>query len=282
MLLSWLSKILAGVLAAMLAGAIIAVTFTHTVLSSHYLENQLASTHSYDKLSGALINEIKTQADGTGNPEIAAKLQSILTPVTLRYKINSALDQLQAYYRGHGPQPVIDLTDLSAQAQAAGVAIPADSGLNQPIKLAGNARMRSLSSTFDRARMAMVLVGLALVAALLIVSWERHRYVALPDVLIVVGILMGVLATMFELVSGMASHYVKFAADSNAFAAIGRNLAVAVTTDLARRFGVIAAAFIVVGVALRLWATKLRAKSLTTSSGSKLGSSTGELVARRD
>jgi len=265
MLFSWLSKILASMLVAVLASAVVTTTLNQTVLSSHYVEGKLASTNSYQRLSTALTDQISKDAANTGNAAVATQIQSIITPTVLQQKINSALDQLQAYYRGNGPLPVIDLTDLAVQAQAAGIPIPADSGINKPIVLSSNEQARGLSKSFDQVRMGALITSLVLVAALLAVSWERHRWAALPDVLIVVGVLVGLLALAFSAVSGMAGHYVKFDTSSNAFAMIGRDLAAVIASDLARRLGIIAGLFLAVGIGTRIWVAKMAPKTLPKS-----------------
>lgn len=272
MLLSWLSKLIASLLVSVLAGAIITAVTNQTVLSSHYVENKLASTNSYVRLSDALNTEIakKASADpaaadaGSAGPmstDMTAKLQGIITPTVLQTKINGALDQLQAYYRGNGALPTIDLTDLAPQVQAAGIPLPADSPLSKPIQLGGSEKVRSAGKTFDHVRLGTIVTSVLLIAALLAVSWQRHRYAALPDVVIVVGVLIGLLALIFGLTPGLAAHYIKFDTSSNAFASIGSDLATAIAHDLARYFGIIAGVCLAAGIAARIWVGRLQAGS---------------------
>jgi hypothetical protein len=264
MLFSWLSKLLPSLLVSVLSGAIITVVINQTVLSSHYVEGKLASTNSYVRLSDALNTEIAKKA--SADPEsagITAKLQGIITPTVLQTKINGALDQLQAYYRGNGTLPTIDLTDLAPQVQAAGIPLPADSPLSKPIQLGGNEKVRGASKTFDHVRLTTIVTSLVLIVALLAVSWERHRYAALPDVAITVGGLIGLLALIFGLMPGLVAHYVKFDSSSNAFASIGNDLAVSIAHDLATRLGIIAGVCLAVGIATRIWAGRLRSGVMT-------------------
>jgi len=258
MLFSWLSKLLASLLVAVLAGATITAVLNQTLLNSHYIEGKLDSTNSYNRLATALSDQISTQAANKGDAATAAKLHTLITPQLLRTKTTSALDQLQAYYRGNGPQPVIDLRDLATQAQAQGIEVPADSAINKPIAITSNSQLRDVSKTFDHIRIATIIASAVLVVALLAVSWERHRYAALPDVLIVVGVLVGLLAIAFSAISGMAGHYTKLSTDSNVFAPIARDLAAAIASDLARRLGMYAGLFAAVGIGTRIWVARMQ------------------------
>jgi hypothetical protein len=269
MLLSWLSKLLASLLTASLCGIIITLTLSQTLMSSHYLEGQLNKTNSYNRLSTALSTEVAKQAGLASNPQVNTLIQGILTPAVLKQKINSALDQLQAYYRGNGATPVIDLSDLASQAQAAGVPLGQNNPLSQPITLGSNsakasATAKGVSKTFDHVRLTTIITSLVLVVALLAVSWERHRYGALPDVLICVGVLIGLVALIFDLGPSLADHYIKLSSTSNAFAALGHDLAESIARDLARRFGIIAAACLVAGIVTRILAGRLQGKAATT------------------
>jgi hypothetical protein len=256
MLLSALSKVLSTLLVMTIVGATLMMVFSQTVLNSHYLEGKLDATNSYERLSTALTDQISKQATKeAGNAEkqqFAAKLAPLITPQLLRSKIDSGLDQMQAYYRGNGPLPVIDLTDIATQAQAAGIPIPEDSGINKPIPLGVSERGKSYSHTFDNMRQGTIMSIVVLTAALLTVCWQRRKWVALPDVLIAVGVLLGLLVLIFTATSSGLAHSIKFDTDSNAFSVLGRDLASAMAKDLAGRLGVIAAVFGVVGIGARI------------------------------
>lgn len=261
MLLSWLSKTLSSLLVVVLASATVTTVLNQTLLSSHYIEGKLASTDSYNRLSVALTDQISKQDSLAANPEVTAKISAVLTPAALQAKINGALDQFQNYYRGDGPPPVIDLTDLAAQAQAAGIPIGEDSGLTKPIPLSTNSNGKSASKTYGQVGMVSVIASGVLIVALLAISWKRGRYVALPDVLIAVGIFVGLLALAFVLASNMLTNHIKLDTASNAFAPIARDLASTIMADLAKRLGVAAALYTAVGIAARIWVAKLGPKA---------------------
>jgi len=264
MLLSWLSKVLAALLVSALTGAVFTMVFNQTVLNSKYLEHQLATTDSYSRLSVALNDQViksANSADTPVDPTMVEKLKSILTPTLLQSKINASLDQMQVYYRGMGPVPTVNLTDVAAQAQAAGVPVPANSDINKPISLGANKQARGISKSFDQVRTGTLISSLVLMAGLLAVSWERHKWAVLPDVLITAGVLLGLVALIFAVVSGASNHYIKLDTTSNSVEPIVRDLATSITRDLARRLGMTASLFIAAGVGSRVLVGRLHPKA---------------------
>lgn len=269
---SLLSKFLAGLLVSVLCSAIITIIMSQTLLSAHYIEGRLTAVNGYNRLSTALTQEVSQEAGATNNPEVNAKLQSILTPTALEQKINTALDQLQQFYQGKAPAPTITLNDLATQAQAQGIPVQQTTTLTQPIELAGNGAKTSqtnqtnVAKTFDHIRLTTILTAGALTAALLALSWRRHRYSTLPDVLVGVGVLMGLIALTFYLSTGLANHYIKFSTTSNAFAELGRDLAENIVRDLGWRFAIIAVVCFVAGLTTRIFAARLQAKGAAPKS----------------
>jgi hypothetical protein len=259
-LFSWLSKLLAGILVATLFSAVFAIVLNQTVLSSHYLEGQLAANNSYNKLSDAITAEFVKNANPS-TPQMAATVRSIVTPAVLQVKISSALDQLEAYYKGNGAAPTIDVSDLIAQAQAAGVPVPKDNSLNKPIVLAGNTQAKGISKKFENVKLGTILASLVLIVALLALSWERHKFAVLPDIAIALGILLGIFALAFRLAPGVADKHIKFDFSSNAFASTGHDLATSIAHDLGKRFGIIAIALLVVGIVSRVLVARMKPKA---------------------
>jgi hypothetical protein len=265
MLLKLLSHFLSSLLVLSLCGLIVASVMSQTVMSSHYLEGQLDKANAYNRLSAALSDEVTKQAGVAGNPQISAAAKSVLNSAALKQKISTALDQLALYYQGKGPAPTINLNDFTSQLQTAGVALPANNDLSQPIKLAPDAGTNKSvaypAKSFAQTRTATIITSILLALALLAVSWQRHRYGALPNALITVGVFFGLGALALDLVPGLFDHAVKFDTASNAFASLGHDLAVNIVRDLARRFGIIAAVLLVVGIAGRIVATRLQSNS---------------------
>jgi hypothetical protein len=260
MLLSALSKLLATSLVGVLVGLVLMTVLTQTVLSSEYVKGKLAATDSYGRLSVALTDEISQKVPVAENQQVRTKLETILTPQVLQTKIDGVLDQSESYYRGTGPLPVIDLTDLAAQAQAAGIPIPEDSAIATSVPLQASARGKEYSQTFDNTQTATIVGAVLLTAALLAVSWKRHKWVALPYVLIAVGVLIGLITVAIHFASGAAANHIAAEAKANAFSLIGSDLLTAIATDLVRNFGIIAVVFGVVGIGARILVGRIAAK----------------------
>jgi hypothetical protein len=263
-----LSKLIASLLVASVCSAIFTMLISQTIMNSHYLDGQLTKVNGYNRLSTALSDEIGEESGLSSVPQAATIIHSILTPAVLRQKINSALDQLQRYYEGKGPVPVINLSNLASQAQAAGVPISQDSGVLKPITLGNNAnttQVQKAAKTFAGVRTTTIITSLLLLVALLAICWRRHNYIAVPGVLISIGVLMGLLALIFYLGSNLANHYLTFSTTSNAFISLGHDLTISVFHDLARRFGIIAAVCLVIGISVRIWVKKLQAKTTFSS-----------------
>jgi multisubunit Na+/H+ antiporter MnhB subunit len=266
MLLKWLSRMISGLLVASLCGLVVSTVVSQTLINSRYLEAELTKANGYNRLSDALTSEISRQAGAADNPLVTAAIHNVVTPAVLKQKINTALDQLARYYQGKGPAPTVSLADLVTQTQAAGVPLPADSDLRKPIKLVPDSGTDSTvtypAKSFVDTHATAIIASVLLALVLAVISWQRRRYEALPDVLISVGVLVGALALALYLASNAADHYVKFSAASNVFASLGRDMAEDIVRDLARRFAIIAGACLVVGIVLRVAVAKTRSKPM--------------------
>lgn len=264
--MAWLSRIVAGFLVSALCLAVVFTVFDHTVFNSHYLENRAAKINAYTRLSTALSTELSKDANVSSDPQLDASLQKILTPAILQQKINSALDQLQAYYKGSGPVPTIDLTSQVAQAQAAGLPIPQDNPLNKPITISSNTQVKGVSKKFAGVRLMSLLAVVGALLLLLFLSWERHRYAVLPDVAIVCGLMLGLVGAAFWMLPSLVNRFAKIDFSSNAFAGIAHDLASNIAQNLGETFLIIAAVLFGVGLITRIGlAAKLIPKTGSTS-----------------
>lgn len=263
--LSLLSKFLATLLVPVTLTAVVTTVMNQTLLNSQYIEGKLAATNSYQRLSVALSDEIGKKAPDFGSQQVSTALQSVLTPEALKTKINGALDQMQAYYRGETAQlPTIDLTELGARAQAMGLPVAANSEITRPIQLPVGNRLRDYNHNLQNAQRISTIGATVLAAALLAVSWRRQNWKALPNVLIVVGVLLGIGAGVAAGLSGAVTHFITADSTSNAFSLLGRDLGTAIASDLAKRIGIIAAIFGVVGIVSRILVGRLSANKMTT------------------
>ena len=252
MLLSATSKLLASLLASSIASLILALTFVQTVGNSHYLEQRLQATNSYQRLSVALSDELSQGIPGIAASQAQPILMRILTPQVLQAKTTSALDQIQAYYQGDGPAPTIDLTDLAAQAKAAGIPVPADNAINKPITIGVSQNAHKQGNVINALWWSSV-AGLILCAAgLIVVCKLRRTWVPLPNMLIGTGILLGVLALLIAVAAGLVSHASISNNSAHAFASLGRDLGVLIAKDIAKRLAAWAVILAAIGVGVRM------------------------------
>jgi hypothetical protein len=257
MISGWVTKLLASILVFCSVIAIIGFVTSQTILNSKYLKQQFTEANGYNRLSTALSAEIAQEA-GADNPQVAATAQKILTPQVLRQRTDQALDQYQANLKGNGQVPTIDLSDLAAQAQAAGVQIPADSALNQPIKLApANAAGSKPAQQVDRTKIALV-VAVVLLLVLAFTSWKSKRYTTIPNALISTGVIIGLIALGILGSQKAIEHFVKFDFTSNAFASIGNDVVTSIAKDIGHRYGMIAIILLAVGIVTRIIAGRFK------------------------
>lgn len=263
MLLSWLSKTVATLLVIVSCSAVFSIVLSQTVLNSRYLEAQLAATDAYNRLSVAISAEIVKDA-GEAGPQLTAQLQHIVTPSILQQKINTTLDQFQAYYTGNGQPPTINVSDLVSQARSSGLPVPENTTLDKPIVLTNNAQIKGLGMYVAGAKLGTIVLVMLLALCLVALAWKRHKFAVLPDMVIAVGVLVGIVAAMFRLIPGAANQYIKFDFSTNAFAGVAHDLAQRIILDIGSRLAVIAAVLLVAGIAGRILVAWLSRRQVST------------------
>jgi hypothetical protein len=256
-LLRWLTHLVAGVLVAAVCVAVMTMVIDHTLFSSHYIEQQAVQTNTYPHLSVALTNEL-LQYGNFSSPQAKMILQENLTPTVLQTKISSALNQLEAYYKGNGQVPTIDLTDIAANIRAAGLPLPANSTIDKPITFGSNTQAKGISKKFEDVKFVSLLVTVILVVTLLVLSWEQHRWSTLPDVAMVCGLLLGLIATSLALVPHIINPYIRLNFASNAFTDIAHDLIFSISRNLAQQIGIIAGVLFIVGLITRIILAKVK------------------------
>ncbi|HUB93290.1 MAG TPA: hypothetical protein VMB52_02195 [Verrucomicrobiae bacterium] len=256
MFVSLFSKFLASLLVASVCGVIITTVFNQTVFNAHYIEGQLTKVDGYNRLTEAVCDEAIQQSNLVSESQIASPLCKMLLVSTLTQKVNGVLNQLQLYYQGKAPAPSLDLSGLVSQAQSAGLQLSPNSTLLNPIKIVPdsgtNKTIAYPTKTFAGVRTTTVVTSLVLILALLAISLIYHRYRILPNVLISVGVFIGLTALVFYLGSSLLSHYIHTLTAPNMFISVVSDLVHNISHDLAYRFGVIAAVCLIVGITARI------------------------------
>lgn len=256
LLASVLSKLVAALLVLAIFGAVVTVVTTNTILNSHFFEQKAAQVNAYVRLSDGISAELAKDSGNT-SPAFTAAVQKIISPDVLQQKINGTLDQLEAYEKGNGQVPTIDLTSLVNQARAAGVPIPPNTSFDQPIQLTVNRPSQGLNKQVEGLKIKSIASIAILFIILLVLTWETHRYKVLPDIAIVCGLLFGIVAIILILLPTLANDYIKFNFSANIFASIAHDLALAVVRGIGDIFGIIAIVFLAIGIPGRLLLSKL-------------------------
>lgn len=273
MLLSWLSRSVSSLLVLSLCGLVVSTVMNQTLMSKPYLEGQFSKADAYSRLSTALSKEVSQQAGVAGNPQAAGAISSVLTQAAIKQNVDTTLNKLTEYYQGKGPAPTIDLTQFAPQVQALGISLPGDSDLSRPVKLLpGSSTSRPAANpgrNLAVGRAALLVSSVLLTVVLLALSFARHKYTALPNVCIAVGILIAIGALILHFAPGAFNSRIKLDSTSNAFTLLGRDIVTNILNDLARRFGFIAGGFLVVGIGSRVVLARLRPKPPKTTTSYK-------------
>lgn len=278
----WVSKVLSGLLLLALVGLTVNVVLNRTVLSSGYLDVQLKKADAYHKLSVAITDELVHNTTSM-DPELSAKVQSIITPEVLEQRIPGALEQLEDYLKNGGNAPQIDVSDLVAQAQAAGVQIPAETDLTKPITLgqAGSYKIQPPSETMKLMNTLTMVAAVVLGAALVVVSWLRRDFRPLAAVATLYGIIFVIVALLLWFAPDVLASRIHFAA-ANVFAAVGQEVATVIAKDIAKQFGTIGAISLAIGVPAWIILAKLQKQRIATVVSPKTKTQSNQYQTRKN
>lgn len=253
MLLSWLSKLLASLLVSILFVTTFGLVASQTILKSHYIEDQLQKNNAYGKLASSISDQIVKNADATlSKSQLSDQVKAIVTPEVVQQKLTTTLDQLQAYYTGSGPAPTLDVSDLVAKAQAAGVPAPADSNLTKPITIAGTAKAKDVKAKVGQVKSLTIVLIAVLVIGLTAIAIVRHTYVPLANVLVSLGGMLTLSGAGLMFAPSLADKLIKFDYSSNAFAGIAHDLIKSIGQDIGKRLLIIGATVLAVGILTRI------------------------------
>ncbi|TAH36707.1 hypothetical protein EYC59_00830 [Candidatus Saccharibacteria bacterium] len=260
----WITKVISSLLLLALIGLTLNIVLNQTVLSTTYLDGQLKKADAYHKLSVAITDELVHNTTSM-DPELSAKVQSIVTPEVLEQRIPGALQQLEDYMKNGGSAPQVDVSDLVAQARAAGVDIPANSSLDKPITIgqAGSYKIQPPSKTAKLVNTLMVVAAVMLGATLVLVCWLRRDFRPLARLATWYGVVLGLIALVLWFAPDILASRIHFAA-VNIFASVSQEIATAIAKDIAKRFVTIAALALAVGIPAWILLAKLQKRATPT------------------
>jgi len=236
MLLTFLSRVMSSLLTLLLFTTVVGAAADQTILKTSYIEHTLTSQNAYERLSEALSKKI---AEESGDPAlsqeaVAAQLKDVLTPEVLHDKINTTLKQLQAYYRGDGPVPTLDISDPVAQAKANGLEIDEDK-FDKPVELTGLTQTKKISDTAKIAGIGALVLLALLLAGVLAIAIKRKDFRPLANILFSLGLMLTITGTALLFVPQVFSRLYKFNPATNPFGSLAHDLAVIAVHDFGLR-----------------------------------------------
>ncbi len=253
MKLSWLSRFMATVLTTLLFLVVVTIAAGQTVLNTQYLESELQSQQAYSKLSTAISKDISKQADaGQAQDAVTTQLQSIITPQVLQQRLSKTLNEIQAYYKGNGPVPTLDVSDLVNQAEAAGLPAPNDPKLQQPIKLTAATKAKHYSNAAKAVGAGVIALIVVLIVGLVAIARKTRNYKPLCAVLVSLGIMLSVTGGSLLIVPRIFNKLYTFNPATNPFGALAHDIALGVLHDYALHLLIPGLAILVVGIVARL------------------------------
>lgn len=254
MLYNILSKFLASLLVVVTLGMVASLIISQTIMNSEYMKQQLKDADVYARLSTALSSQIITDSNVAATPELTASVEDVITPEALQAKIDPTLEQAEAYYKGEGSPPQIEVADFVSQLQAAGVPIEANAETTEPIVLGpSNQQKKPITSNVNGVRTISIVCAIVLLVALALISWKSQRYKILPNVAIVCGVLLGIFGGLLLLGRGAADRFVHIEEGSNNYGEIAQDLAGAISHDIGMRYVIIAVTLLVIGIGARIF-----------------------------
>ena len=247
---------MASLLTTLLFITVVGATANQTLLNTGYIEHKLESQQAYDRLSSALSTEISQKSQDARLPqaEVTTQLKSVLTPDVLRTKIDTTLKQLQAYYRGDGPVPTLDISDLVQQAQQSGLQIDEDKFSN-PIKLTGATKAKKISDIAKLVSIGTLVAVAVLLAGVLTIAIKRRDYRPLANIVFSLGLMLSVTGAGMLFIPNIFNRLYKFDPSSNPFGALAHDVAIATVHDFGLRLLIPGVTLLLLGI-LAKWALR--------------------------
>lgn len=261
MLLTILSRIMASVLTTLLFITIVGITADQTVLNTGYIETTLEKEKAYDRLSAAISQEISSNSADPSVPkeELASQLEAVITPDVLKEKIDTTLKQLQEYFRGDGPVPTLDISDLVQQAQANGLQIDADK-FNEPVQLTAVTEVKKLSDAAQIISIATLVVVAVLLAGVIGIAIKRRDWRPLANIVFSLGLMLTITGACLMLVPQIFSRLYTFDAATNPFGSLAQDLAAIAVHDFGIRLLIPGLVALVIGIIAKVLLKKHKQK----------------------
>jgi hypothetical protein len=253
MLLTFLSRLMSSLLTTLLFVTIVGATANQTILNRDYVEQKLESQQAYDRLSTALSQKISEDSNDPSIPQdaVASQLKTVLTADVLRDKIDTTIKQLEAYYKGDGPVPTLDISDLVQKAQAEGLPIDAEK-FDKPVKLTALETTKPISDSAQIISIGVIVLAALLLLGVLAIAIRRRDYRPLANIVFSLGLMLTITGAALLLVPNVFSRMYKFDASTNPFGSLFHDLAVIAIHDFGLRLLIPGIVALLLGILAKL------------------------------
>lgn len=270
MLLSWFSRLLAGLLVSLLFIATIGFTVNQTVLNTSYIDGQFKKVDAYTKLSNGIVDQVVKNTGTTNIPagQLAAKLHSIITPAVVEQRLNGTLGQISSYYKQGGAVPTLDVSDLVSQAQAAGVPVQAGN-FAKPIQLNAVTDTKKVSDQLHAAQIGLIGALILLAVTIVAIAIYKRNYIPLANIFISLGLSVAASGVLGYILVSKLSNHLAINSTNNTFVGLGRDLVKNIGQDLSKRFAITGIIILVVGIITRLLLGRLNTQPKQAKASSK-------------
>lgn len=240
MFLTFLSRLMSSLLTTLLFVTVVGLTANQTLLNTRYIETKLDSQNAYSRLSDALSTQIAQNSQDDMNQAMSqdatvSQLKTVLTPAILQQKIETTLQQLQAYLRGEGPIPTLNISDLVNQAQQAGLPVPKDEKFQHPVTLTATTKLKKVSDTAKLVSIGTLVTVGALLLGILAIAIKRKNYKPFANIIFSLGIMLTLTGTALLFVPRVFNKLYHFDPIKNPFGALVHDLAVSAVHDFGLR-----------------------------------------------
>ena len=236
MFLTFLSRLMSSAVTTLLFVTVVGLTASQTLLNTGYIETKLQSQNAYSRLSDALSTKISQDSNdpNVSQDAVASQLKTVLTPAVLQQKIDTTLKQLDAYYKGNGPVPTLDISDVVQQAQNSGLDIKADK-FNKPITLKATTKGKKVSDTAKLVSIGTLVAVGVLLLGILGIAIKRKNYKPFANILFSLGLMLTITGTSLLFVPRIFNKMIGTSLDKNPFGPLAHDLAVSVVHDFGLR-----------------------------------------------
>jgi hypothetical protein len=265
-MLAWLNRLFASALTILLFMLVVAFAASQTFLNAAFMKQELQHQHAYGRLSTALSDDITSKSGSGGDPQVTEQLKRIISPPKLQQRLDSTIDQIQAFYQHNGPVPTLNVSDLLDQAQTAGLPVPDSPELQKPIKLTALDKTRELAKVLQFVGIGLAVVTVLLIIGMFAIARRRRDYKPFAAVLIALGIMLGVTGGVLLLVPRLFNKLVGFNPADNPYGPLARDMALDIVHDFALRLLIPGIAVLVAGILLRILIGKVRKRKAAPDS----------------